>query len=451
MILAMAKRSFAVIILGAGQSTRMKSAVPKVLHPVACIPMIEHVVTAARSLAPTRTIVVIAPGMDEAMPPAQGVEYVVQREALGTGDAVAAAKSALKDFAGDVLVLYGDTPLVTSGTIEALLAARSSADLVVAGMRPADPAAYGRLIVGDDDMLEAIVEARDCNTAQRVIGFVNAGPMVMATAQLFDLLSAVDRNNVQREYYLTDIVGAARRRGRKVRAVEVPAEDMAGVNDRAELAHVEALMQRRLRLKLMRDGVTLLAPETVFLAADTRIGPDSTIGPSVLFGPGVTIGRNVEILGFSHIAGATVGDNARIGPFARLRPGADLGEDVHIGNFVEVKNSRLDDGVKANHLAYLGDASVGARTNVGAGTITCNYDGVDKHRTEIGADVFVGTNASLVAPIKIADGAIVAAGSTITEDVPADALALGRARQVTKAGAAAAWRKKHPKKKGSAR
>ncbi len=451
MIPPMATRPFAAIILAAGQGTRMKSARPKVLHPVAGVPMIEHVVAAARSLAPARTIVVVGPAMEADMPAMPKVDYVVQREPLGTGDAVAAARSTLKDFAGDVMVLYGDTPLVTPATIETLLAARSSADIVVAGMRPADPATYGRLIVGDDGMLEAIVEARDCNPAQRAIGVVNAGPMVLAAERLFDLLSAVDRNNAQNEYYLTDIVAAARRRGRKVRAVDVPAEDMAGINDRADLAHVEALMQRRLRLKLMQEGVTLLAPETVFLAADTRIGPDSTVGPNVLFGPGVTIGRGVEILGFSHIAGATVGDNARIGPFARLRPGADLGDDVHIGNFVEVKNARLDDGVKANHLAYLGDASVGTRTNVGAGAITCNYDGVDKHRTEIGADVFVGTNSSLVAPIRIADGAIVAAGSTITDDVPADALALGRARQVTKPGGAAAWRKKHPKKKGRAR
>jgi bifunctional UDP-N-acetylglucosamine pyrophosphorylase/glucosamine-1-phosphate N-acetyltransferase len=271
--------------------------------------------------------------------------------------------------------------------------------------------------------------------------------MVAAADRLFALLGAIDRNNAQNEYYLPSIVAVARQRGLVCRALEVPAEEMAGVNDRADLAHVEALMQRRLRLALLRSGVTMLAPDTVFLAADTKIGPDSVIGPNVLFGPGVTVGRNVEILGFSHIAGATIGEGARVGPFARLRPGAELAEDVHIGNFVEVKNSRLARGVKANHLAYLGDASVGSGTNIGAGTITCNYDGVDKHRTEIGADVFIGTNSSLVAPVRIADGAIVAAGSTITQDVPTDALALGRARQATKPGGAAAWRKKHPRKK----
>ena len=451
MIPAMPTQSFAAVVLAAGQGKRMKSAVPKVLHPVARVPMIEHVLAALKPLAPARTVVVIAPGMAERMPAAAGIVLAEQSEARGTGDAVATAKAALADFSGDALVLYGDTPLITGGTIETLLAARRSADLVVAGMRPADPSPYGRLVVGADGSLDAIVEARDCDAARRAIGFVNAGPMAMRAATLFELLGTLGRDNAQNEYYLTDIVAAARLRGLAVRAVEVPAEDMAGVNDRAELAAIEAAMQRRLRARLMADGVTLLAPETVFLAADTRIGQDSVIGPNVMFGPGVTVGRNVEILGFCHIEGAVVGEGARIGPFARLRPGAELGKDVHIGNFVEVKNSRLEAGVKANHLAYIGDADIGARTNIGAGAVTCNYDGVDKHRTAIGADVFVGTNASLVAPIRIADGAIVAAGSVITEDVPADALALGRARQVTKPGGAASWRKKHPKKKAAKR
>ncbi|HEY5209577.1 MAG TPA: bifunctional UDP-N-acetylglucosamine diphosphorylase/glucosamine-1-phosphate N-acetyltransferase GlmU [Stellaceae bacterium] len=449
----MSTRPFAAVILAAGQGRRMKSSLPKVLHPVAQFPMIDHVLAALRPLAPMRTIMVIAPGMVPAMAARDGVEYAIQAAPRGTGDAVAAARSALQGFAGDVLILYGDTPLITTGTLETLLAARRQAtapDLVVAGMRRADPANYGRLIE-QDGVLAAIVEARDCTPAQRGINFLNAGPMVVDSALLFDLLVAVGNHNAQGEYYLTAIVGLARARGLACRAVEVPADDVAGVNDRAELAAVEAAMQRRLRARLMESGVSLLAPETVFLAADTRIGPDSSIGPCVMFGPGVTIGAQVEILGFSHIAGATVGDGARIGPFARLRPGADLGAEVHIGNFVEVKNSRLVAGVKANHLAYLGDADVGARSNIGAGTITCNYDGIDKHRTIIGADVFIGTNSSLVAPIEIADGAIVAAGSTITESVPADALALGRARQTTKPGGAAAWRKRHPKKaKGQA-
>ncbi|HEX4111334.1 MAG TPA: bifunctional UDP-N-acetylglucosamine diphosphorylase/glucosamine-1-phosphate N-acetyltransferase GlmU [Stellaceae bacterium] len=446
----MEPRPFAAVILAAGQGSRMKSGLPKVLHPVAQFPMIDHVLAALRSLGAKRTVVVVAPGMEQRMKRPDGVTYAVQPEPRGTGDAVAAAAPALQGFDGDLLVLYGDTPLITPGTIATLLAAKSSADIVVAGMRLAEPAGYGRLVAAADGTLDAIVEARDCDAAQRAITFLNAGPIVGAAARLFALLGGIGRHNAQQEYYLTDIVAAARQHGLACRAIEVPADEMAGVNDRAELAAIEALMQRRLRAAMMQAGVSLLAPETVFFAADTRIGQDSSVGPYVMFGPGVTIGRNVEILGFSHIAGARIGDQARIGPFARLRPGADLGEHVHVGNFVEVKNARLDAGAKANHLAYLGDAHIGARSNIGAGTITCNYDGVDKHRTEIGADVFVGTNSSLVAPITIADGAIIAAGSTITDNVPADALALGRGWQVTKPGRAADWRKQHTKKKDRA-
>jgi bifunctional UDP-N-acetylglucosamine pyrophosphorylase/glucosamine-1-phosphate N-acetyltransferase len=453
MLRAMKPRPFAAVILAAGQGSRMKSSLPKVLHPVAQFPMIDHVLAALRPLAPARTVVIAAPGMEKLMPRPDGVDFVVQAEPRGTGDAVAAAQPALQGFDGDVLVLYGDTPLITSGTIETVLAVRregQAPDIVIAGMRLAEPGGYARLITAANGALEAIIEARDCSEAQRAITFLNAGPLVCAADKLFALLGAIDSNNAQHEYYLTSIVAVARKRGLVCRAIEVPADEMAGANDRAELAAIEALMQRRLRAAMMQSGVSLLAPETVFFAADTRIGQDSSIGPYVMFGPGVTIGRNVEILGFSHIAGARIGDQARIGPFARLRPGADLGEHVHIGNFVEVKNARLDTGAKANHLAYLGDAGIGARTNIGAGTITCNYDGVDKHRTEIGADVFVGTNSSLVAPITIADGSIIAAGSTITDNVPADALALGRGRQVTKPGRAADWRKQHNKKKDRA-
>ena len=435
---------FAAVILAAGQGSRMKSGLPKVLHPVAHRTMIEHVLAAVAPLQPTRTVLVIAPGMEPRMPRAPGVEFVVQSEPLGTGHAVAAAAPALAGFEGDLVVLYGDTPLIRGDSILALLAARREAPepaVVVAGMRLAEPGGYARLVTGSYGSLEAIVEARDCGPAERQITFLNAGPLAAGAASLFSLLGAIGRDNAQREYYLTAVVEAARRRGLVCHAVEVPAEEMAGANDRVELAAVEALMQRRLRHALMLSGVGMIAPETVFLAADTAIGADSTIGPHVVFGPGVTIGRAVEIAAFSHITGATVGDGARIGPFARLRPGADLGSDVHIGNFVEVKNSRLDSGAKANHLAYLGDATIGARSNIGAGTITCNYDGFDKHRTEIGADVFIGTNSSLVAPVTIADGAIVAAGSVVTENVAAGALVLGRARQVTKPGRAADWRR----------
>ncbi|MGH6989478.1 MAG: bifunctional UDP-N-acetylglucosamine diphosphorylase/glucosamine-1-phosphate N-acetyltransferase GlmU, partial [Stellaceae bacterium] len=372
-------------------------------------------------------------------------------EPLGTGQAVMAAAPMLHGFAGDILVLYGDTPLITPDSIAALRAARTETTapaIVVAGMRPDAPGGYARLVTGVGGSLDAIVEARDCGDSERGIGFVNAGPMAADAETLLSLLDMIGRDNAQREYYLTSVVAAARARGLACRAIEVPADDMAGANDRIELAAVEALMQRRLRNRLMLAGVGMTAPDTVFLAADTEIGRDSMVGPYVVFGPGVRIGRNVDIVGFCHIVGTVAGDGARIGPFARLRPGADLAENVHVGNFVEVKNSRLEDGVKANHLAYLGDAAIGTRTNIGAGTITCNYDGIAKHHTDIGADVFIGTNSSLVAPVTIADGAIVAAGSVITEDIPAEALALGRARQTTKPGRAAAWRRKHtPRKK----
>jgi bifunctional UDP-N-acetylglucosamine pyrophosphorylase / glucosamine-1-phosphate N-acetyltransferase len=442
----MTNRPLAALILAAGQGSRMKSALPKVLHPVAHRAMIAHVHDAVSRLSPARTIVVVAPGMAAGMPPLPGVEFAVQREPLGTGDAVRAAAPALQDFAGDVLVLFGDTPLVTADTLASLLGALGQTPapaIVLAGMRLAEPGGYARLVIAADGMLDAAVEARDCGEAERDIRFLNAGPLAADARTLLSLLDGIGRDNAQGEYYLTAAVAAARARGLACRAVEVPAEEMAGVNDRLELAAVEAAMQRRLRRRLMRDGVGMIAPDTVYLAADTRIGPDTTIGPYVVFGPGVTIGRQVEIVGFCHIAGAVIGDRARVGPYARLRPGADLAEEVHIGNFVEVKNARLGAGAKANHLAYLGDAAIGARANIGAGTITCNYDGIEKHRTEIGADVFIGTNSSLVAPVTIADGAIVAAGSVITDDVPADALAVARGRQATKPGRAAEWRRKH--------
>jgi bifunctional UDP-N-acetylglucosamine pyrophosphorylase / glucosamine-1-phosphate N-acetyltransferase len=427
-------RPLAVLILAAGQGTRMKSALPKVLHKVANRPMIGHALAAAQTLNPERVIAVIGPGMESVASTIAPVPTVVQALQRGTGDAVRAARAALNGFAGDVLVLYGDTPLTSPDTLAKLLAERQRADAAVAviGMRPDEPGAYGRLVLGKDGALEAIVEAKDASEAQRKIGLCNSGVMAIDGKQLWPLLDAVGNSNAKHEYYLTDIVGIARSRGLACAAIEAPVEEMMGVNSRAELAEAEAVMQRRLREQAMAAGVTFTAPETVFLSADTKIGRDCVVGPFVVFGPDVSIGEGVEIPAFCHLAGATVGDRAIIGPFARLRPGAELADGVHIGNFVEVKNSKLAAGVKANHLAYVGDASVGEGTNIGAGTITCNYDGVDKHRTEIGKDVFVGTSSSLVAPVTIGDGAMIAAGSVITDDVPADALALGRARQTTK-------------------
>jgi bifunctional UDP-N-acetylglucosamine pyrophosphorylase/glucosamine-1-phosphate N-acetyltransferase len=435
-------QNLAVLILAAGQGTRMKSALPKVLHKVANRPMIGHALAAAQTLSPERVIAVIGPGMKAVAAAVAPVPTAVQQLQRGTGDAVMAARAALNGFAGDVLVLYGDSPMTTPETLSRLLAERQRAKAAVAviGMRPEEPGAYGRLVLGKDGTLDAIVEAKDATDAQRQITLCNSGVMAIDGKLLWSLLDVVGNSNAKNEYYLTDIVGIARARGLACAAIEAPAPEMMGVNSRAELAEAEAAMQRRLRAHHMSEGVTFTAPESVFLSADTKLGRDCVVGPFVVFGPEVSIGEGVEIPAFCHLAGATVGDRAIIGPFARLRPGAELADGVHIGNFVEVKNAKLATGVKANHLAYLGDASVGEGTNIGAGTITCNYDGVDKHRTEIGKDVFVGTNSSLVAPVKIGDGAMIAAGSVITDDVPADALALGRGRQAVKEGRAAAWK-----------
>jgi bifunctional UDP-N-acetylglucosamine pyrophosphorylase/glucosamine-1-phosphate N-acetyltransferase len=435
----------AALILAAGKGTRMKSALPKVMHRLAHRPMVEHVLHAVAPLAPARTVVVIGQGMDavaDAVAPAETVVQPVQR---GTGDAVAMTRTALNGFAGDVLVLCGDAPLITTATLERLLAEhrrQPGTAITVLGMRPPEAGAYGRLVTGADGSLEAIVEAVDCTPEQRAITLCNSAIMAIDGGQLFSLVDAVGAENAQGERYLTDIVAVARGRGLPCRAIEAPAAELMGVNSRAELAAAEAAMQDRLRRAAMGAGVTLTAPDTVFFSADTRLGRDCVVGPFVVFGPGVTIGEGVEIPAFCHIVGAEVGDRSIIGPFARLRPGAQLAADVHIGNFVEVKNSRLASGVKANHLAYVGDADVGAGTNVGAGVITCNYDGFEKFRTSIGADVFVGTNASLVAPVSLGDGAFVAAGSVITQDVPADAMAIARGNQVTKPGLAGKWREK---------
>src|SRR5579883_3261152 len=413
----------AVLILAAGQGTRMKSALPKVLHRIANWPMIRHTLAAVEPLAPART--------------------VVQMVARGTGHAVMSARPALGDFDGDVLVLAGDAPLVTSTTLSKLLAERRQAPeaaAVVAGMRPDNTAPYGRLVLAGDGTLEAIVEARDCTPEQRRITLCNSGIWAISGRHLFSLLEGIDANNAKGEYYLTDIVAVARKRGLLCRAIEAPAEEMVGVNSRAELAAAEALMQRRLRARAMENGVTLVDPDTVYFSADTQIGRDTVVGPFVVFGPKVTIGEGVEIPAFCHMIETRIGDRASVGPFARLRPGADLGDNVHIGNFVEVKNSRLEAGVKANHLTYLGDSTIGPGVNVGAGTITCNYDGFEKFRTEIGEGAFIGTNASLVAPVTIGAGAFIAAGSVITDDVPPDAMAVGRGAQVVKPKRAAEWR-----------
>ncbi len=438
----MTDHRLAVLILAAGQGTRMKSALPKVLHRVANRPLLQHVLAAVAPLAPARTIVVVAPGMDALVDAAKPAETVVQMAACGTGHAVMSTRPALQGFAGDILILAGDVPLVTPATLRELLAERRrepAAAAVVVGMRPADTSPYGRLVI-KGDRLEAIVEAHDCTPEQAAITLCNSGVWAIDGERLFPLLDGTGDDNAKGEFYLTDIVAVARARNLVCRAIEAPADEMVGVNSRDELAAAEALMQRRLRQAAMAAGVTLVDPDTVFFSADTTIGRDSVIGPFVVFGPGVKLGEGVEIPAFCHMAGAAIGDHASVGPFARLRSGSDLGENVRVGNFVEVKNSRLDQGAKANHLAYLGDSHVGSRANIGAGTITCNYDGFEKFRTEIGDGAFIGTNTSLVAPVSIGPGAFVAAGSVVTEDVPGDALAVARSPQVTKANRAAEMR-----------
>ncbi len=431
--------ALAVIILAAGDGTRMKSARPKVLHQVAQRPMIRHVLDAVAPLKPARTLVVVGKSMAEVVAAVAPAETAVQSPPQGTGHAVKIALGALGRFEGDVLVVYGDTPLLTSQTLQALLAERRrapAAAVAVLGMRPQDPGPYGRLVLASDGSLAAIVEAKDATPEQRAITLCNSGVMAFDGRHVATLVSAIGNSNAKGEYYLTDAVGLARKQDLACRALETSTDELLGVNSRAELAVAEAMMQQRLRARHMADGVTLVDPTTVYFSADTAIGRDTVIEPSVIFGPGVRVGEAVEIRAMSHIVGATIGDGAVVGPFARLRPGAELGPEVHVGNFVEIKAARLGPGSKANHLSYLGDAVVGRGVNIGAGTITCNYDGFLKSVTTIGDGAFIGSNTALVAPVSVGADAIVGAGSVITSDVPADALALGRGRQVVKPGLA---------------
>lgn len=445
----------AAIVLAAGMGTRMKSDLPKVLHRVANKPMVSHLLDALSAISSERTVVVVAPGMSQLVEAVAPAETAVQTEALGTGHAVLAAREQMEDFTGDVLVLFGDTPLLTAQTMQDMLTARRAAEnpgVVVLGFRPDDPAEYGRLVTAEDGGLEAIVEFKDASDAQREIGLCNAGIMAIDGNHLFALLDAVGNDNANGEYYLTDIVALARERGLRCAVVEAadPVEVM-GVNSRAQLAEAEAAMQARLRDRAMAGGVTMTDPETVWLSADTKIGRDVIIGPNVFFGTGVTIADNVEIKAFCHIDGAEVATGVSIGPFARLRPGANLERDVHVGNFVEIKQALVEEGAKVNHLSYIGDARIGPRANVGAGTITCNYDGFFKELTDIGADAFIGSNSALVAPVKIGDGATVGAGSVITSNVEADALAVARGRQKSIGGWAKAFRTKRKAEKDAAK
>jgi bifunctional UDP-N-acetylglucosamine pyrophosphorylase / glucosamine-1-phosphate N-acetyltransferase len=435
---------FGAVILAAGEGTRMKSAIPKVMHPVAGQPMIAHLLDALRPLRPAATVVVIGPRMDAVARAVASAETVIQDPPLGTGDAVRAALSMLDGRLApqgeieNILVLYGDTPLLRGETLERLLSEqeRVPAAILLGAMRPADPGPYGRLLSASDGRILRIVEAADATPEEAATGLVWGGLMLIRARYLIELIDRLDRNNAKREFYLTGIVELAADKGLPCRAIELPAEELIGINTRAELAAAEALMQSRLRCAAMASGATLVAPETVFLSTDTRLARDVVVEPNVTFGPGVSVAEGALIRSFSYLEGAVVGAGAQVGPFARLRPGAVLEEEVHLGNFVEVKAARLGAGAKANHLTYIGDAEVGPRTNIGAGTITCNYDGFNKHRTVIGESVFIGSNTALVAPVTVGDGAYIAAGSVITREVPADALTIARGQQVDKPGRA---------------
>jgi len=417
----------------------MNSDLPKVLHHVAAAPLLHHALSLAQALEPSRIVTVTGHGGEAVAASAtafnEAVETVVQDPQLGTAHAVAQAAPLLADAPGEAIVLYADTPLIREDTLRAMLDARTRHAVVILGFHARDPGRYGRLLTEGDQLL-AIREFKDATEAERSITLCNSGVVCAEARLLFSLISEVKNDNAAGEYYLTDIVELARQRGLSAGVVLCDEAETLGVNTRHQLAEAEAAFQARARAQALENGVTLTAPETVFFALDTWIGRDAIIGPNVLFGPGVTIESGAEIKGFCHLEGCHISRGATVGPFARLRPGAELAEDVHVGNFVEIKNAILDEGVKVGHLTYLGDAHVGEFTNIGAGTVTCNYDGVMKHRTTIGKRAFIGSDTMLVAPVTVGDGALTASGSVITEDVPADAIAIGRARQVTKPGLA---------------
>jgi bifunctional UDP-N-acetylglucosamine pyrophosphorylase / glucosamine-1-phosphate N-acetyltransferase len=431
--------SVSLVVLAAGLGSRMNSDLPKVLHPLAGAPLLAHTMRAGAALELERVVVVTGhEGMQVARAARAedpGALIAHQAEQLGTAHAVAQARVALDGVSGDVVVLYGDTPFIRSETLAAMREARARHAIVVLGFEAADPARYGRLVMAGD-RLERIVEYNDATDEERALTLCNSGVVCTDARLLFELIDAVDNDNAKGEYYLTDIVAIARDRGLTTGVVTCPEAETLGINTRAELAAAEAAFQARARAEALENGVTLAAPETVFFSLDTAIGRDAMVEPNVVFGPGVTVESGARIRAFSHLEGCHVSRGAVVGPFARLRPGTELAEDVRVGNFVEVKNAILDEGAKVNHLSYIGDAHLGERVNVGAGTVTCNYDGVMKHRTEIGARAFIGSDTMLVAPVRVGADAVTGSGSVITEDVPNGALAIARARQETKPGLA---------------
>jgi bifunctional UDP-N-acetylglucosamine pyrophosphorylase / glucosamine-1-phosphate N-acetyltransferase len=437
----MTARSSLTVVLAAGEGTRMRSSVPKVLHPVAGQPMLVHVLQAAPNGIDAGLAVVVGPGHEVVEQAVRRIRSeaatFVQRDRLGTAHAVLAARQAIARGADDLLVVFGDTPLISAATFERLRAPlKNGAALAVLGFRAADPTGYGRLLM-EGDRLVAIREHADATPEERKITLCNAGVMAFDGRKALDILDQIGNANSKGEYYLVDAVSIVRNLGLEAVVIETSEDEVRGINDKAQLAEAESVMQARLRKAALDAGVTLIAPETVFLAADTTFGKDVTIEPFVVIGPGVSIADGAVIHSFSHIVQSSIGRNALVGPFARLRPGTSLGEGAKIGNFVEAKAATLEAGVKVNHLSYIGDTHVGANTNIGAGTITCNYDGFSKHKTTIGKGAFIGTNSSLVAPVNIGNGAYIGSGSVITKDVPDDALAVERSPQTNREGGAA--------------
>jgi bifunctional UDP-N-acetylglucosamine pyrophosphorylase/glucosamine-1-phosphate N-acetyltransferase len=431
-----------VVVLAAGQGTRMRSSRPKVLHEIAGLPMIQHALAAARALKPERLVVVLAPNMDAVAKAVSPAKIAIQQTARGTADAVKAALPALKGFDGDVLIVYADQPLIGAATLKALRAKLANAGVAVLGFAPHDPAAYGRLILNRGGGLAAIREFRDASPEERRIGLCNSGVMAVRADVLRRLLPKIRPDNAKKEFYLTDLVALAVSEGTPCAVAHGNEDELLGVNSKIELAIAEATLQYKLRAAAMDAGVTMIDPDTVWLSHDTKFAADVVIGPSVCFGTGVSIGAGSEIRAFCHIDGAKVGKNAIIGPFARLRPGTVIGDGAHIGNFVEIKAATIAPKANVNHLSYVGDASVGTGTNIGAGTITCNYDGYAKHKTRIGKGVFIGSNTALVAPVTVGDGALVAAGSVVTKNVAKDALVIARGEQRAFKGAARIYRAK---------
>lgn len=433
------KNNTAAIILAAGKGTRMKSDKPKVLHEVAGLPMIAHIMAACGEIDPKNMVVVVGPNMDDLAQAVKPAKTVVQDRQLGTGHAALSAKDALKDFNGYVYILLGDVPLIREDTLAALKDAAMNTGLAVLGFEAADPNGYGRLI-GDDDFIDRIVEDKDCSDDERAVPFCNSGAFCVDGKRLFEWLSKIGDQNAQKEYYLTDIVSVAKEDGVKCAYVLADEDEVMGVNSRQQLATAEALMQDSLRYYAMEAGVTMLDPETVYLSADTEFGRDVVIEPNVYFGAGVRVGNRTRIRAFSHIEGTIIGDNCEIGPFARLRPKSKIGHDVTVGNFVEVNRATLMDGAKSKHVSYLGDVTIGEKANIGAGTVFANYDGFLKHDSKVGKNVFVGSNSTIVSPVTIGHDAVIAAGSTITEDVSDNALAVARNKMSVKDGWASEYR-----------